>query len=418
MRLGNPAGGPPVDLTAVDLTDPFLFGDGQPHRVFAALRALDRPHWQPVGDSGFWSAARHVDAMAVLGQARTFTSERGTLVGLLGLEDPAGRGQMAVTDPPRHARLRRPTSRPLRPRALAEHTDRLRRLVRALLAPAVDGERLDFARAMMELSTAVAGIVMGLPESDWPSLTTLATMAIAPDDPDFALPGGRAATLSHAHRELFAYFHDEVADRRRQGADRPDMISVFLSVRMADGEPMPVGAVVANCYSMLMGASVTSPHVPSATLLHLLETGTYAEWAVDPRRLAEGVDEALRWASPANHFMRYATRDVELSGATVRAGDAVVAWIGSANRDERVFAEPFRFSVGRRPNPHLAFGAGPHYCVGHHAARQTLCILFEELGDTFEHVELAGPPAHLCSNFVAGIKGLPVTAVARREARR
>jgi cytochrome P450 len=166
-----------------------------------------------------------------------------------------------------------------------------------------------------------------------------------------------------------------------------------------------------------MGASVTSPHVPSSTLLRLIETGRYPDWATDQRRLKDGIEESLRWASPANHFMRYATRDIVLSRSKIRAGEAVVVWIGSANRDERIFSDPYRFAIDRTPNPHLAFGAGPHYCVGHHAARQMLRLLFEEIGRAFEDFETVGPVRHLCSNFVAGIKELPVRATARPSAR-
>jgi cytochrome P450 len=414
MRMSGAANAAQVDLGLVDLTDPVLYGDGEPHAVFAALRGLEHLHWQAVGDSGFWSAARHADVATVLGDHETFTSEGGTLLGILGREDPASRNQMAVTDPPRHRYLRQPIGRPLRTRAMAEHAAILRKEIRALLVPAVDGETVDFAHAMMSLSTAVAGLVMGLSRADWPELTVLATTAIAPDDPDFALPGGREATLAHAHRQLFAYFEDVVADRRRSGGSGTDLISVLLSIRMEDGEPLSPGAIVANCYSLLMGASVTSPHVPSSLLLELIRTGGFGAWAGDDRRLEQGLEESLRWASPANHFMRYAMRDVEVSGTKIRFGEAVVAWIGSADRDELVFAEPHSLSIDRWPNPHLAFGAGPHYCVGHHAARQTLRILYEEMGATFEDVELAGPARHLSSNFVAGIKALPVRAAARR----
>jgi cytochrome P450 len=415
--MAGPVSSTRVDLGGIDLIDPFLFGDGEPHPIFAALRALHELHWQPVGELGFWSVARHADATAVLSDTDAFTSERGTLIGLLGSDDPASGGQMAVTDPPRHALLRRPIGQPLRARAVEGHLDRLRRQVRTLLAPLVDGETLNFARAMMELSTSVAGLVMGLPESDWPRLTTLATTAIAPDDPDFAAPGGREATLALAHRELFAYFLDLVTDRRRRGADGTDLVSVLMSIRMEDGQPMPTGVILANCYSLLMGASVTSPHVPISTLLHLIETGGYPDWATDERRLADGVEESLRWSSPANHFMRYATRDVKLSGSKICTGDAVVVWIGSANRDERVFNDPYRFTIARTPNPHIAFGAGPHYCVGHHAARQTLRLLFEEMGSTFEDFEAVAPARHLCSNFVAGIKEFRVRAATRPTAR-
>jgi cytochrome P450 len=330
---------------------------------------------------------------------------------MIGRDDPASARQMAVTDPPRHTRLRRALGRPIRMRAMAEHAPRMRDEVSALLAPAVAGEVFDIAAAMMSLSTAVAGLVMGLPPDDWPELTYLVTMAIAPDDPDYAQPGGREATLEYAHRELFAYFHEKAVERQEHPG--PDVISVLHTIRFEDGRPLSVGDVVANCYSMLMGASVTSPHVPSSTLLELIEHDRYREWAAHPQLLSHGIEESLRWASPANHFMRCATRDVRLRDKSIRAGEAVVVWIGAADRDPEVFRDPYRLDPGRVPNQHVAFGAGPHYCVGHHAARQMLGILFRELTSTFADFTIEAPAEHLCSNFVAGIKHLKLRGVPR-----
>ncbi|WP_374210868.1 MULTISPECIES: cytochrome P450 [Streptomyces] len=131
-----------------------------------------------------------------------------------------------------------------------------------------------------------------------------------------------------------------------------------------------------------------------------------------------GVDEALRWSSPTNHFMRYALQDIELRGKKIRAGDAVVVWLGSANRDEEVFANPFTFDIRRKPNRHMAFGSGPHYCVGHTVARMSMKILFTELFESFEDFELVGEVEHLHSNFVAGIKHMPMVAKVRAGAAR
>lgn len=411
MSAGGAAG---VDLDAVDLTDPGLYGHGEPHAIFDALRRADPVHWQPPGAGpGFWSVTRHDDSVTVLTDTKTYTSERGTLISMIGRDDPASSRQMAVTDPPRHSLLRRAQGRPIRMRAMDAYAPRMHEEVSALLAPAASGEVFDFADAMMSLSTAVAGLVMGLPPDDWPELTYLVTMAIAPDDPEYAQPGGREATLEYAHRELFGYFHEKAVERQEHPGQ--DMISVLHTIRMEDGEPLSVGDVVANCYSMLMGASVTSPHVPSSTMLELITHGRYREWAAHPRVFDRGIEESLRWASPANHFMRCATRDVRLRDKSISAGEAVVVWIGAANRDPEVFQDPYRFDPGRVPNHHVAFGAGPHFCVGHHAARQMLGILFRELTSTFEDFTLEAPAEHLCSNFVAGIKHLKLRGIPRRR---
>jgi cytochrome P450 len=138
--------------------------------------------------------------------------------------------------------------------------------------------------------------------------------------------------------------------------------------------------------------------------------GLLDEWAADLSATSAGVEEALRLASPVSYFMRYATIDTEVRGTQLKAGDAVVVWFGAANRDEEVFPEASRFKLRRKPNKHLSFGIGPHYCVGHTLARVTLRILFRELLARFTAFEPAGTPERMRSNFVSGYKHLPITA--------
>ena len=178
-----------IDLSTVDLTDPALYGEGEPHAIFAALREHDPVHWQPVGSTGFWSVTRYHDAKFVLANARAFTSERGTGLSMLGHDDPAGGSQMATTDPPRHGCLRTSLNRPLRAEAVSGNNNWLRQRIRELIHPATLGEAVDFAAAMMELSTAIAELLMDLPPADRPRLTRLVTAAVAPDDPDYADDG-------------------------------------------------------------------------------------------------------------------------------------------------------------------------------------------------------------------------------------
>jgi cytochrome P450 len=178
---------------------------------------------------------------------------------------------------------------------------------------------------------------------------------------------------------------------------------------------MSQGEVLANCYSLLLGANVTTPYVPTAALQAMIGSPTLAKMLASrkPDAVAATIEESLRWASPANHFMRHAVRDVDLGGKLVRSGDAVVVWLGSANRDETAFADPFSFDPHRKPNRHIAFGVGAHYCVGHTVARVTLRAVFDEIIATFTDIDLVSEPEHLSSNFVAGIKHLPVVAKVR-----
>lgn len=411
MRHTHPTDPDAVDLAAVDLRDPELFRHGDPHAVWHAMRHRDPVHWQPVGaDGGFWSVTRYRDVETVLRDAHTYTSEGGTLLTLLGQPDPASRQQLSTTDPPRHTQMRAPLQKLLVGRTADRHTDRVRAAARRVLEPIARDEPYDFAVAVHQLPVVMFGTLMGLPKADWPRLTELAEMAIAPDDLVHQLPAGAAATQHRAHRELFAYFQD--AATRRRKALGEDLLSVLLTMEV-DGEPLDRGAVMANCYLLLIGSTVTVPEVPKAALLELVETGRYAEWADRPDLLDSGVEEALRWASPANHVLRYATAPAELGSKRIAEGDGVVVWYGSANRDEDVFPDPYRLDPARKPNRHLTFGSGPHYCVGFAIARMTLRVLFAEMFAAFEDIQLAGPVEHIASNFVAGITRLPVVAKRR-----
>ncbi|MFC7813258.1 MULTISPECIES: cytochrome P450 [unclassified Streptomyces] len=393
---------PGIDLFASD-----TFATTDVHAVWRTLRREAPISWHPVGDDGFWSVTRYDDVRHVLRDHVTFTSEKGSLLTLLGKGDPAGGRQMAVTDPPRHARLREPLQRALSVREVERDLPRIRSLILELLAPMKDGGVFDFAAATAAMPMAVIGSWMRLPRADWPELTRLTGASIAPDDPAFVGPGGPERTLVRAHRELFAYFQDVVAER--QAAPGDDLLGVLLGMQV-DGARLTPGEIVSNCYSLLLGANVTTAQPPSAALLELAGTDALADWAAHPDLLVSGVEEALRWSSPAQHFMRYATRDVRIRDITVHAGDAVVAWLGSANRDEAVFARPDTFDVRRRPNRHVAFGVGPHYCVGHSVARVALRVMFQELLTGFTDIRVVGDPVRLRSNFIAGYTSLPVTA--------
>jgi len=414
MRLNRPVDPADVDLDAVDLTDPLLYGAGDPHSIWNAMRLRDPVRWQDVGDTlGFWSVTKFDDADAVLRDHTLFTSQRGTMLFLLGRDDPARGRQMAATDPPRHSRMREPMQRALTAKQVEKYRPAVTEAVRGLLAPAVGGAPFDFAAAMMALPMASAGTMMALPQEDWRRLTELTAMSIAPDDPEFAQPGGANRTLELAHRELFAYFHDIVRLRRDNPGD--DIISMLLGMEI-DGRGIETGAILSNCYSLILGANVTTPYVPTGAMGELVGTDTLDRIREEPRLLGGAVDEALRWSSPANHFMRYALRDIELRGNQIRAGDAVVVWLGSANRDAEVFDRPFDFDISRKPNRHMAFGAGAHYCVGHSIARMTVKILLTELLTNFDGFEITGESSHLHSNFVAGIKHMPLRAHMRADA--
>ncbi|MEU0531855.1 cytochrome P450 [Amycolatopsis tolypomycina] len=407
-----PAGRCPFGAAAadVDLVDAELYGSGDPHAVWAAHRRDSPVRWHRVGERGFWSVTRHADISRVLREHETFSSQQGTLLNLLGAGDPASGSQLAVTDPPRHGEMREPLQRALSIRAIDHYQGDIRELVAELLAPLADGGPFDLAAAMANLPMAVTGTMMAIPRADWPALTHAAIAALAADDPAYQVAGGPAETLRRSHREIFAYFHDVVVARRGNPGD--DLIGTLLRMRI-DGRGLSDGQIMANCYSLLIGAIVTTPQVVTAAVARLAGTGELDRWAADPGLANTAVEEAVRWASPTNHFMRYVRRDTELAGVPIRAGEPVVVWLGSANRDELVFTDPFHFDIARKPNKHIAFGVGPHYCIGHTIARVTLRIAFAELLGRFTGLEQAAAPVRLRSNIIAGIRELRITGTRR-----
>jgi cytochrome P450 len=400
-------------LRSTSLVDPSLYSGGNAYDIWREMREMDELLWHQVDtDRGFWSIVKYADTDLVLRDTATFTSERGTLLDLLGTDDPAGGQQLAVTDPPRHTERQARLKKALAVKAVDRQREMIRSKVLELLEPLGDGGVFDFGTAMLALPMSVTGEMMGLPAEDWAWLSRLTTICIAADDPEFQDEGGKEATLKSVHRELFAYFQDLLRHRRDNLGD--DLLSVLISTRF-EGRLMSASEIVANCYSLLLGANVTTPHAPTFVMAEFAETDVLVDWAAHPEVSSTAYEEALRWASPVNHVLRHATRDTEVRGTRIAAGEAVVAWLGAANRDEEVFADSHTFDIRRKPNKHLAFGIGPHYCVGHSVARVTIRVLFDELLGRYEEFRLAGKPERLISNFASGYKHVPITARLRKQ---
>ncbi|WP_245778154.1 cytochrome P450 [Lentzea xinjiangensis] len=405
-----------VDLEEVNLFDPNLYATGDPHAIWRALRLRDPVRWQQLDDGrGFWSITRYDHACRVLRDHDLFTSEGGNLLYTLGSWDPAAGKMMTSMDPPGHTELREPLNHLLSHRELVRREDHMRRAVRRFLLPLLDDSPWDLAEAGMSLPMSFTGPLLGVPESDWAALARTSVAAMAPDDPEFGV-GGTEEAIAKAHFELFEYFSALVHDRGTELSD--DLIGCLMGTEI-DGRGLTHDEVVYNCYSLLLGANVTAPHVVATTVLALIEQpAVQDEIAARPELVPSAVEEALRWSSPANHFMRHAVDDVTLGDVRIHAGDPVVAWVGSANRDEEVFADPYTFDVARKPNRHLAFGFGRHYCVGAPIARIALGLVVSELVGLVERFELAGPVERMRSNFVAGVKHMPVVAHLRADAAR
>ncbi|MFJ8747339.1 cytochrome P450 [Embleya sp. NPDC127516] len=412
MRL-TPGAARDVDLDRVDLFDLDLYTSGDPHPIWDVMRAKAPLHHQVLPDGReFWSVTRYDDVCRVLGDHREFTSERGTVVTHLGVDDVAAGKLLTSTDPPRHTQVRRAIGAKLTARAVAPWEDRIRQSVARFLEPALDGGTWDLAEQALRLPAIVTGPLLGIPERDWDELVQLTAMVTAPSDPHFK-HGSEAATLAISHHELVTYVTDRVKRRRSTGGEDGSLLDHLMSVR-AGGAPLTDEEIALDGYSILLGANVTTPHTVSGTVLALIERPEqFDKVRADPSLVPNLVEEGLRWTSAACNFMRYAVRDTRIGEGTIPAGGATVAWIGSANRDETRFTDPHTFDVTRNASRQVAFGFGPHYCIGGPLARMTLRIFFEELFRRFGSIELGGEPQHLRSYFIAGMTHLPIVAQKR-----
>jgi len=409
VEFGEP---PPVaSAEDVDTYDPGRYQAVGQHGLWRLLRAT-QPVRRDVAANGtpYWSFFRYHDCDAILKDAATFTSECGTILASVGADDPAGGKTITLMDPPGHTQLRRPASRCLGPATVRSRAEEIRRSVAEIVETVLETGTVDMAEVLRRLPMAVAGPLTGIAPEHWDSIAFSATASVAPDDPVFAIGRDAADTLRRAHHRLFSSFADTIQScRARPGLD---LVSELL-VSEVGGRRLDDQRVLLNCYSFILGANATTPHVAAHLLIALADRPALWQEILDAPDLIESlIEEGVRWSSPTNHLIRRATRDVELAGVAMRESDWVCAWVASANRDEAIFADPYHFDARRSPNPHLGFGAGPHYCIGAPSSRLALRALLGELARQRVRFEVVGPPGHLRSNWINGITTLPMRFLA------
>ncbi|GAA4463392.1 cytochrome P450 [Phytohabitans houttuyneae] len=407
MKITSPAPDTPVDLATVDLFDPDRYRDGCQHAVWRSLRR-QAPVWRQRAANGsdFWSVTRHADCVRVLRDTETFSSEDGTILASVGIGDSAGGLTITLMDPPRHTDVRRPAMRLLGRSGVQRRMQLVSDRVAQLVAPFVADAGGDFALMARRLPMAMFGDLMGVPEELWDGIAYWSTVSIAPEDAEYRAGRSVEETMRSAHHELFTLLTEALRYRRRHPGD--DLLTVLPRLRL-DGRPMSDRQVMLNCYSYLLGAHSTSPHVAGHTLMVLMRRpDLWAAVAADPELIGPLVEEGVRWASPTHHLVRRVARDTQLGDVPMAEGDWVCAWVASANRDEAVFDRPYEFLLDRRPNPHLGFGAGPHFCIGTPLSRVALTLLFGHLIRPGVEVTAAGEPAHLRSNWINGLTHMPI----------
>ncbi|MFJ4804431.1 cytochrome P450 [Streptomyces murinus] len=399
VRAGAPA------PATVDLGDPDTFADHDLDGFWRTLRDTAPVYWNPPagGRRGFWVLSRYDDIMAAYRDDLNLTSERGNvLVTLLGGGD-AGAGRMlAVTDGHRHHELRKILQRVLSPRVLSDVAAAVRANTRRLIREAVEAGGCDFAAEIASrIPMTTISNLLGVPEQDRDYLLAQTKAALSADTEDVD-----ETDSEMARNEILLYFMDMVEERRAAPGD--DVISMLVASSI-DGVPLSDEDIVLNCYSLIIGGDETS-RLTMIDGVHTLAARP-EQW----RRLKDGevaidtaVDEVLRWASPTLHFGRTVVRETEVHGVRLRPGEIVTLWHASGNRDERVFERPGEFDLGRAPNKHLAFGYGPHFCLGSYLAKVEIAELLLALRDFTDGFEQTGEALRIRSNFLTGFSTLPV----------
>lgn len=420
--------GPELDLgpADVDIVDPDAFTACFPHATFQRLRDTDPVSWweEHDGGKGFWAVTRYDDLLHVSRNVETYSSAQGITLEEMAPDDFAARRNMLEYDPPEHTRYRRLVSKPFARREVYAYENAIRLLARTVVEEAREGGgEFDFVdRIAKQLPMRMLGRLLGVPDDDGDWLVERGDALLGNFDPEMTehpldltdtdefkhIPFRSPAAL-----DLYRYAEEQAALRRINPTD--DVITRLLAPTI-DGEQITELEFKNFFVLMVSAGNDTTRYTMTAGMKALME---------NPDQLAElrdsvmagntdlmdsAVEEILRWGTVTMHFRRTATRDTELQGRTIRQGDKVVIWFSSADYDERQFPDPYRFDIHRTPNDHVAFGRlSPHLCLGSQLARMELKVLFEELLPRLSDARLAGPTERLRSNFICGIKRMPVS---------
>ncbi len=408
----------PSDDGQADLTSHDTFVNGPPHNTFARMRAEDPMAWTEWdAGEGFWSVTRHADILTLNRQTDLLSSARGIRMEDQTYEEYLARRTFQETDPPDHTRTRMKVMKAFSPRVVGAFEGQIRDLCDTILDQALQHDTFDATKLIArQLPMLMLGRIIGTPDEDLPWLVEKGDALIANTDPDFTEHVLDLMTTdeyrlmpfnSPAGAELYNYAKDLMASKAARG-DTEGVLHLIL-------QPDENGETISetefrNFFCLLVAAG-------NDTTRYSIAAGIQA-MAHQPELLAQihsgavddtMADEIIRWATPALYFRRTATRDFDMHGKTVKAGDKVLYWFASGNRDEAAFDDPFRVDLARKPNKHLSFGqGGPHLCLGMHLARLEVRVLFQELAKRISGIEPAGEHKFLRSNFVGGIKELPV----------
>lgn len=400
---------PLLAYDTVDAISNNAYRNGPPHELYTLMRheapILKHRGIDPGSPEWFWAISKHADVIEVSRKFQNFSSaKKGALINQERPDLEIAR-MMIDTDPPDHTRLRNLVNRGFTPKAMRLLEDHFREVAHRLIAEAKAEGTLEFVeKVSSELPLVAIAELLGIPYEDRRKVFDWSNRMIGSTDPDYS---GGAEDAQVAAAELYMYANQMAAERKIE--PKNDLVTILISDH--DGDQLTEHEFDLFVLLLSVAGNETTRNGISHGLLALIEQpGAWDTLKADPTLVASGVEEMLRWGTPVNNFLRTATGDVELHGQLIKEGDSVVMLYASANRDEEVFADPFRFDVTRNPNPHVTFGGGgPHFCLGFNLAKLEMRILFEELVAQVDSVALAGEVTKLRSAFIHGIKQLPVT---------
>lgn len=393
----------PRDIDSLNLADPSTHAEYDLSEVWTWLRRNRPVYWhRAIGSApGFWVVSRHKDVSDIYADKR-FTSEKGNVIQTLLMGGDSAAGMMAaVTDGPRHSEIRSIIMKGFSPRSLQGISNSLQKEIRKLLIKGMEIGRINFSREVASNIPLIAVCeLMNVPESDREYILSLAKSTLTSDRHQTPAEAWRA------QNDILAYF-EKLADDRRKNPGT-DVVSA-LTQGAIGGKPLTTDEIVVNCYSLILGGDHSTRAAISGAVLALIENPS--QWSLlksGDVEIASAVEEVLRWTTPAMHFGRCATEDVSIAGQTIRRGDIVTLWNSSANKDEAVFDDPDKFILRRASNRNIAFGHGPHFCLGAYLARAEIAVMLTELKDHVKDMSLAGPVIWEYSTIVNGISDLPV----------
>ena len=408
----------PTDDGFADLSSHDTFEQVAPHNTFKRLRDEDPVSWTDYADGeNYWSITRHADMMEMNRNTSVFSSARGIRMEDQSYEEYLARRTFQETDAPEHMRTRIKVAKAFSKPVIAKFDEEIGLLCDEILEEALSVDSFDATKTIArELPMRMLGRILGLPEKDLPWLVEKGDALIANTDPDFTdhvLDKMKTDEFrmmpfnSPAGAELFLYAKDLMKQKEAAG-DTEGVLHMILQPDK-DGNTI-TEEEFRNFFCLLVAAGNDTTRYSIAAgiqamchqpeLLAQMQTGDI--WSTAP-------DEIIRWATPALYFRRTAMQDYEAHGKTIREGDKVLFWWSSGNRDETAFDDPMRVNLLRENNRHVSFGqGGPHVCLGMWLARLEVRVLFQKLAKRLSHIEADGEHKFLRSNFVGGIKSLPV----------